>query len=1140
MGKRRGGAKQRVADYFLSIHFGICSGPINAIKKIWISEKVAWEGNLTDTGVININRPDLFGGPQKEGGPVGNVHALFGKGDQLLEDSLASRIGGTPTSVPGYRGMGSLWFTGYQSASSGYGIEDFGEVTSYGGFKWGSNSPVIQSVWATVSRTPIGLNPATAMIGDNANPSHMIYECLSNSDWGMGAPSVAFNVASFEAAATTLFNENFGLSMMWTRQTEIENFVNEILDHIQAMVFVNPADGLLTIKLLRDDYDPETVREVNPDNAKLGNYERKMWGETTNEIVVTWTNPENEQEETLTLQDLSNVAIQGSPAQGSRNYYGVRNKELAERLAARDLRQTAYPLAIAEAKLDRRWWGILPGDVVRLEWPERNITGLYMRVRGADYGKIGSGEITVNLKEDIISLNKVRAYVPPASQAPSVSEAPRDIDNALLINYPAHWISVASLGNPSDYDSTESVVGVLAYQNSTDTYGFDLLTEQVDTTGTTVFRNDGQKSLVGLSTLSASLGRSVLSYLPSLPPAGVGVVPQAGGWVIIGTTETSQEICLVGPLTASGWTIYRGMLDTIPRAWASGTEIRYLPSPLLTVDGLNVRAPGEIVDYKLLTKTSLGVLSEAAASVRSGTASQRMHRPLRPANVVINGVAIGGTVNVSAATDIAINWSTRNRLVEEVTAPMWDAGSETPEYRQRTIVRVLTTGGALIREYNHLWTENGYTIPKVWYANYASVIIRIFSERNAIESLQYSEFTITGLANDSGAVPPPDVPEPEEPESPTLPPSPTGFSLEGGVIGLPDGGKLPGLSVIGDPGDADADHGLIRYRILSGTTSIWYDVDIWNDSDIWYDSPTLTAVEPWKMGSRFDANPGFIRVPVGVVAPNVTYEVGIAYVKDSIRSSWVSLGNAATGEISQASLDQVTGLVIQSDWTGVVLQGQSGTVKMVRRLGTEDVSNSTNWNVGAIGCTATISTTGLVTLNLSAPIADVAKIVVTSNRDGVLIQASFDVSKTRAAKPQDPGVNAGSLAEDPTIGQINSNSFVGAQGGPITVKAGPSGVANCYAGLSFTTSSISNRDVSGKVQWRVAGGSWADVAGETASSFPARAGTEPELGQIEISASKTGLTPGTNYEFQLLLRGTSGVTSSIVWFFGNFTVDSRA
>ena len=815
MGKSRGSqAKQRVADYFLSIHFGICSGPIDAVRKIWISEKVAWDGNLTDSGVININRPDLFGGPQKEGGPVGNVHALFGKPTQLLEDSLAGRIGGTPTTVPAYRGIGSLWFTGYQSASSGFGFEDFGQVTSYGGFKWGSNSPVIQSVWATVTRSPkvVGLSPSTAMIGNDANPSHMIFECLSNSDWGMGSSVNSMNITSFENAATTLFNEGFGLSMMWTRQTEIENFINEILDHIQAMLFVNPADGLLTLKLLRDDYDLETVREMNPDNAKLGNYERKMWGETTNEIVVTWTNPENEQEETQTLQDLSNVAIQGAPAQGSRNYYGVRTKELAERLAARDLRQTAYPLALAEAKLDRRWWGILPGDVIRLEWPERNLTDLYMRVRGVDYGKIGQGEITVNLMEDIFSLNKIRAYVPPASQAPVVSEAPRDIDNSLVVTYPAHWVSRAGLGNPSDYDTTESVVGVLAYQNSTDTYGFDLLSEQVDTTGATVFRNDGQKSLVGLSTLASSLGRAATSLVATLPPPGVGIVPEIDGWVILGSDESTQEICLVGPLTASGWTIYRGMLDTIPRAWATGTQIRYVASPLLSVDGLNVRAVGEVADYKLLSKTSLGVLSEAAATVRSGTATNRMHRPLRPADTDVNGVSIGGTVNVSAATNIAITWSTRNRLLEEVTVPMWEAGPETPEFRQRTIVRVLTTGGVLIREYNHLWTENGYSIPKVWYANYPSVLVRISSERDGIESLQFSEFTITGLANDSGAAPPPAAPPATTAPSPVVTPDPDDWDVVGGFIGLAGGTRLPRLDLIGNTTLTDIDSAVIRYR----------------------------------------------------------------------------------------------------------------------------------------------------------------------------------------------------------------------------------------------------------------------------------------------------------------------------------------
>lgn len=1128
MGKRSSSAKQRVADYLLSIHFGVASGPIDAIRKIWVAEKVAWEGNLTTQGPISINRPELFGGAQKEGGVVGSAYWLPGRTDQVLNDELAFKIGGGPTSVPAYRGLGSIWFTGFGG---------------FGGFKWSTNNPIIQSVWATVSRAPkcVGMDANIAMIGDNANPAHIIFECLTNTDWGMGAPTNTINVTSFNAAAQTLANEGFGLSMIWARQAEIESFVNEVLDHIQAMVFQNPLDGLLTIKLLRDDYNPETVREVNADNAKMGGFERKMWGETTNEIAVTWTNPENEQEEVLILQDIANVSIQGSSAQSSVNYYGVRTKELAERLAARELRQRAYPLATCDMELDRTWWGIVPGDVVKINWPERRLNDVFMRVHDVDYGRPGQSTISAKLVEDIYALNRIRAYIPPVSQAPIIAEQPRDVDNAVVLTFPAYWLPQADLGNVSDYDPTESVVGIIAWHDSADSYGFDLLTEQVDTVGNVTWRNDGSRSFVGVGNITAGLAATATSVLPALPSAN-GTPPAEGGWVIIGTNEATQELCLVGPRVTNGWTIYRGYLDTVPKAWPNGTPIRYLPTPLLRADSQNVRAVGEIADYKLLTRTSLGVLDEAAATVRSGTATNRMHRPLRPANVSINGVAIGGTVNVSSDPNITITWANRNRLVEEVSAPLWTAGPETPEYQQRTVIRVLATNNTLIREYTHLWTENSFTIPKAWFAQYATLIVRVLSERAGLESLQFSEFTITGLPNNPSADPPPPPPVAGDPPSPVANPDANDWTLEGGVIGLSDGSTLPAITLVGDPGDALAEYGLTRYRIATGSNSsaFWDDAAVWDDSFIWFDDPPEGTPQNWLLGARFDVRPGMIYVPVGPVAPNVTYEVQIAYVREGVQSAWVSVGTTLTGVVSQATLDQVSGLIIQCDWTGAPLPGQSGQVKMTRRLGSTDVSSSTLWTVTSRGCTATIASDGLVTVNLAQPIADVASVTVTAVRDQITIQSTFDVSKNRAARPGDPSAPVGSLAEDPTIEGVTLNTYGPINGGPLTVRAGNAGTAQCTASLSFTTDAIS-RGAFGKVQWRIVGGTWADLAPEVASESPAVSfGFDFNLGLLVVSAQATGLTPNSQYEFRLLLRGDGGLESTTIWFFGNFTVDARA
>ena len=144
-----------------------------------------------------------------------------------------------------------------------------------------------------------------------------------------------------------LFNEGFGMSIQWTRESTIESFVGEILDHIQAALYVDPETGKFTLKLFRDDYDATTLPLISPDNAVLDNYQRKLWGETVNEIIVSWTNPVNEQDETITQQDLGNITVQGGVVSDTRSYYGIRNASLASRVAIRDVRQSSAPRSLA-------------------------------------------------------------------------------------------------------------------------------------------------------------------------------------------------------------------------------------------------------------------------------------------------------------------------------------------------------------------------------------------------------------------------------------------------------------------------------------------------------------------------------------------------------------------------------------------------------------------------------------------------------------------------------------------------------------------------------------------------------------------------------------------------------------------------
>jgi hypothetical protein len=169
--------------------------------------------------------------------------------------------------------------------------------------------------------------------GDRLRPrrqpvyAHIIYDGALTEHrlgHGHGLTDILIDVDSFEDAGVVLYNEPLGLSMIWTRQSSIQDFIQEVLDHIQAALFVDPQTGLLTLKLIRGDYDVGTLPTIDPSNATLTNFGRKLWGEIVNEISVTWTNPDNEQDETVTVHDLASITTQGGIISDSRNYYGVR------------------------------------------------------------------------------------------------------------------------------------------------------------------------------------------------------------------------------------------------------------------------------------------------------------------------------------------------------------------------------------------------------------------------------------------------------------------------------------------------------------------------------------------------------------------------------------------------------------------------------------------------------------------------------------------------------------------------------------------------------------------------------------------------------------------------------------------------
>ena len=310
--------------YYLGMHLAICHGPVDAITEIEVGERQAWSGNLTASGRITVNMPELFGGEKREGGISGAIDAAFGQAAQTPNDYLVSKIG---SPQPAYRGVLSLILRQLYIAA---------------------NNPYIKPWAVRVKRCFRDWYSAKAEINGAANPAHIVYECLTNAAWGMGYPTASIDDASFRAAADVLSNEGFGLNMIWLQQSKIEQFVKEVMDHIGGVLTTSPSTGRFVLKLVRADYTVATLPILNPDNViDLESFQRAAWGETTNEIVLIYTKPDTFKETSTAVQDLANIQAQGAVVSQTRRYPGITSDNLAARVANRfDIHQRDHPRSV--------------------------------------------------------------------------------------------------------------------------------------------------------------------------------------------------------------------------------------------------------------------------------------------------------------------------------------------------------------------------------------------------------------------------------------------------------------------------------------------------------------------------------------------------------------------------------------------------------------------------------------------------------------------------------------------------------------------------------------------------------------------------------------------------------------------------
>lgn len=518
------------------------------------------------------------------------------------------------------------------------------------------------------------------------NPAHIIYECATNNVWGRGLPASFIDDAAFRAAADTLNSEGFGLCLRWNRQDDIDRFVQTVVNHIGAVVYISRTTGLLTLKLIRDDYDPDSLTAFTFDNGLLDiTDDQSSSNDTTyNEVIVKYTNPIVDKVGQIRVQNLASFQSLETLISTTVEYLGAPTAALAARLAQRDLQVNSSNLRRVTVKLDRAGWEISPGDVFKISAPTRGIESMILRAGNIEDGPLNDGTITITAIQDVFSTPTTTIVKPQESlwtppDRAVIPIAEREISELT-------WFDLADNVPESTRSTIPADAGLIkAFAKKPNNAAIDYV---VDTEA------DGESSFVERSIagfddetlLAADIGYydTTITFLPnSILPIDVGIP------IRIGDEYMRLDDIDIAFGTA---TVARGCIDTIPTPHTADDRIWFQTAAPAT--DFRDYTTGELVHVKLLTRTVSSKLNPVLAATDDITIEGRQGRPYPPGNFEINGHPFGDLdfaytgVRIFVDPDFVLTWAHRDRIVEGNFLLEHGAGSTGPETGTTYTVRV--------------------------------------------------------------------------------------------------------------------------------------------------------------------------------------------------------------------------------------------------------------------------------------------------------------------------------------------------------------------------------------------------------------------------------------------------------------------
>jgi len=639
--------------YFLGMQLALCRGELAAdgvdgIRRIWVDSKLVRDAagsppvfSPVVSGNISISRPDFTG---EDSNLVGTLQVLPGSSSQAVNAYLSAVVVGGATELPAYRG-------------TAYAVWPAGEI---------GTSPTLQPWKFEVTRIPNGLSlsgsPNMSRIWEDgvphANPMNVLYEILTDDDWGASVSPSLIDTTSFVDVATTLYTEGNGYSLILDNPKDIGSMIEEIERQTDGVLLLNESTGLYEYRLAREVADsPDLTRTVDESNCVSVDFSRTSWENTINEVRVPFNSPQKDYAESFAIAaDGANFKIQGANVSSTTRFPGVKQGSLAAKLAWRELRFMSYPLSKATLRVDRTFYDAVPTELIDLTWGPLGISNVRYRITKVNVADVDNGLINLEVLEDIFQTEISTFADPITSRWTPVSSDPVQPIAATMFELPKPMQTASG-----------TQVGICCVRGNSLQVSYDVYTTDVDAGGSPV-NNTSDADFTYDTTVSTWTPSGLLTvamnkedeFVSASPPAemtfdtGVDIdVVIADGSAVLADVLASNithflridgEIIFYEGIVDEGGGdyrltgIHRGMMDTIPADHSVGARIFFISLGIGRIPADDATYPLSITSLaiRIASTTPAKTISLANASEASIQLTHAFGAEAPPADPQVN------------------------------------------------------------------------------------------------------------------------------------------------------------------------------------------------------------------------------------------------------------------------------------------------------------------------------------------------------------------------------------------------------------------------------------------------------------------------------------------------------------------------